>query len=83
MEEEEIKSELDEAIEELKQIVSELYTINGFPEFMEFKTSQELVYELQESIDTTIQIMNKTLFKMGFQNTMIDGTMCWVLFINE
>lgn len=70
----------DVNIELLKGFIELMYSTTGELGNKEFVTSEELRYELQGMIETTMPEISKALTELGFKTITIDRELCWEMY---
>ena len=74
------KPEVKTTETQLKEIIAMLYKPNGFTHEKDFKTSMEIVYELEEMIEGTPKQVASVMTEIGFEVTSVDNMVCFVVF---
>lgn len=69
-----------EDTELLKALVLQMYSQDGYARDKEFISSQELVYQLSETIDVDIKTVSCVLQELNFCTKLIDNVPCWVMY---
>ena len=70
----------DSGIEILKGYIQQMYCTEGEFGNKEFVTSEELRYELQGMIETTMPEISKALTELGYKTITVDRELCWVMY---
>ena len=60
--------------------LDENYSPDGDVEKKEFRTTMELITEMNEMVDVSMHTVNKILLEKGFKTIFIDGVSNWVLY---